>query len=120
MTSTTERAVRAYEAAWQEPDPVKRAALLDACFAVDGRIVTSGIPIRGRAALAQAMATFLADPRGLSARIVGPIDAKGPTFRFHSTITHRDGTVLPAFDAGEVDANGHIAVLITFGGPMPT
>ncbi|HTB59758.1 MAG TPA: hypothetical protein VLC06_17930 [Polyangia bacterium] len=42
MPSPTEIVAQTYVAAWQEPDPVSRARLLDGCFAVDGRIVSPG------------------------------------------------------------------------------
>lgn len=117
--SPTETAVRAYAAAWEEPDPARRAELIDACWAVDGRLVTYGGGLRGRVALAKAIADKFADPRGLTARIVGAVDTKGPIFRFRAELGYGDGTVLEVFDAGEVDAEGRIATLITFNGPMP-
>jgi hypothetical protein len=119
MPSPTEIAVRTYAAAWEELDPAERARMIDACFATDGRIATTGDGIRGRAALAAAIAEFRADPRGLRVRIAGAIDIQGRRFRFHTVIEHRDGTVANAFDAGEVDADGRIAILLAFGGSMP-
>jgi len=119
MPSPTETAARSYIAAWQEPDRDARARLIEACFAVDARIVTRGAGIHGRAALATAIDDFRADPRGLSAHLQGPIDVQGPIFRFRSIVQHRDGTSLEGFDAGEVGADGRIAVLLAFGGPLP-
>ena len=122
MPSPTEIAAQSYVAAWQEPDALTRARLLEGCFAVEGRIVSPGAVIRGRAALAAAIDAFFADPRGLSARLVSAIDAQGPIFRFRSVVEDRDGrTVFDALDAGEVDVEGRITVLLTFGGasPMP-
>ena len=37
-----ERAARTYFDAWVEPDRDRRAALLEACFAIDGRIALRG------------------------------------------------------------------------------
>src|SRR5919112_100663 len=99
MASPTEIAARTYVAAWQEPDPAIRARMIDACFAVDGRLASRGAGIRGRDALARAMDEFFADPRGLSARLVSAIDVQGSIFRFHAVLEHRDGTVLHSFDA---------------------
>lgn len=120
MPSPSEIAAQTYVAAWQEPDAVARARLLDVCFAADGRIVSPGAVIRGRAALAAALDDFFADPRGLSARLVGTIDAQGPIFRFRSLIEDRDGRIVfDGFDAGEVDGDGRITVLLAFGGAAP-
>jgi hypothetical protein len=50
------------------------------------------------------------------------IDAQGPIFRFRSVVEDRDGRIVfDGFDAGEVDVEGRITVLLTFGGapPMP-
>ena len=121
MPNPTEVAARTYVAAWQEPDGLTRARLLDGCFAAAGRIVSPGSVIRGRAALAAAIHAFFADPRGLSARLVSAIDAQGPVFRFRSVIEDREGrTVFDGLDAGEVDADGRITVLLTFSGAPPT
>ena len=71
---------------------------------------------RGRAALAAAVDDFFADPRGLSARLLTAIDVQGPLFRFRSVVEDRDGRIVfDGFDAAEVDADGRIAVLLTFG-----
>ena len=55
VSSPTEIAAQTFVAAWKEPDAATRARLLDACFAPDGRIVSPGNVIRGRAALAAAI-----------------------------------------------------------------
>ena len=52
MPSSTETAAQTYVAAWQKPDAAARARLIDTCFAAEGRIVSRGSVIRGRAALA--------------------------------------------------------------------
>jgi SnoaL-like domain len=120
MPSPTEVAARTYVAAWQEPDPAARARLIEACFAADGRIVAPGSVIRGRAELARAIGDLLADPRGLSARLVSAIDAQGPMFRFRSVVEDLDGRVVfDGFDAAEVDASGRITVLLAFSGAPP-
>jgi hypothetical protein len=119
MPTPTEIAAQTYVAAWQEPDPAARARLIEACFAADGRIVSRGAVIRGRAALAAAIDGFIADPRGLRPRLPSAIDVQGPLFRFRALVEDRDGRViLDGFDAAEVDADGRITVLLTFG-PAP-
>ena len=117
MASATEAAARTYAAAWQEPDPDHRARMIEDCFAVDGRIVTSGDGIRGRAELAAAISELRADPRGLAVKLLEPIDVQGRKFRLHSIVEQRDGSATRFFDAGEVDADGRITTLITFREP---
>ena len=117
MSSPAEIAAQTYIAAWQEPDAAARARLIDACFAEDGRLVAPGSVIHGSAGLAAAICDFLADPRGLSARLVGAIETQGPLFRFHSVVEDRDRRIVfHGFDAGEADASGRITVLLAFSG----
>jgi hypothetical protein len=108
-----------YVRAWQERDPEVRARLLKQCFAADGRFVTRGRVFRGRAALAELMATTHADPQLVALRVVGAIDAVGRTFRFRAVAERADGTSPETFEAGELDDAGYIATVLTFSGPLP-
>jgi hypothetical protein len=118
MPQAVEIAVDTFVRAWSERDPAVRAGMIEACFAADGRIVTHNSEIRGRTALADAMAKFLADPQIVRIRVTSAIDARGKTFRFRVMTDRRDGTSLESFDAGEIDAEGRISLLLTFGGPL--
>ena len=118
MPSAVEIAVDNYIRAASERDPALRAKLLEACFAVDGRLVSRNREIRGRAAVAEMFTRSLADPQLLRIRMTSAIDARGTTFRFSSAVDRRDGTSLEFFDAGEIDAAGRIALLLTFAGPL--
>ena len=118
MPSAVEVAVDTYIRAWSERDPALRAAMIEACFSPDGRIVMPNREIRGRAALAESMTRFLADPQVPRVRVISAIDARGTTFRFRAVTERRDGTRLESFDAGEIDATGRIAILLTFAGPL--
>jgi len=118
MASAVKIAVDTYIRAASERDAQARAALLDACFAEDGRMVTRSRELRGRAALAEMFTRFLADPDVLGVRLLSAVDAQGTTFRFRSAVERRDGTLLEAFDAGEIDDNGQISLILTFAGPL--
>ena len=118
MRSIVETAVNTYVRAANERDPEARAAMLEACFAPDGRIVSRSREIRGRAALADEIAKLHADPQLLGIRVVTAIDAGETTFRFGSIVERREGNNLEFFDAGEVDARGRIALVLTFAGPL--
>jgi hypothetical protein len=118
MASALQIAVDTYVRMWNEPDPAVRAAMLEACFAADGRLVTRSREIRGRAQLTEFMTKFLADPQVSKIRVTSPIDAQGTTFRFHAVVELRDGTQLESFDAGQIDADGRISLILTFAGPL--
>jgi hypothetical protein len=117
MPSAVEIAVDTYIRMWSEPDPAPRAAMLEACFAADGCMVTRSREIRGRAAFSNFMQSF-ADPQVLHIRVISAVDAKGTTFRFSSVVERRDGTTLENFDAGQIDADGRISLLLAFAGPL--
>ena len=118
MASAVEIAVDTYIRIWSEPDPAVRAAMLETCFAEDGRMVTRSREIRGRAAFSEFMESFLAGPQVQRIRVLSEVDAKGTTFRFRSAVELRDGTILEGFDAGQIDADGKISLLLTFAGPL--
>src|SRR5688572_8976442 len=118
MRSAVEAAVDTYIRAWSERDPEARARMLEACFAVDGRIVERHQTTLGRAALAALVERFLDDPQWARVRVTSAIDAVGTTFRFRAAIDRHDGTTLELFDAGEVDAAGRIRLILTFVDPL--
>jgi hypothetical protein len=118
MPSAVEVAVDTYIRAANERDPTVRAKLLDACFAPDGRMVTASREIRGRTALADFLTSFLADPKVSSIRVTSAIDARGTIFRYQAIAELRDGTILESFDAGELNADGQISLILTFAGPL--
>jgi SnoaL-like domain len=118
MPSPVETAVQGYIRASGERDPAARANLIEACFADDGRLVTRSGVIRGRAGVDALIARFLADPELLGFRLASVIDAVGTTFRYRSIVERRDGTTVEFFDAGEIDADGRIATLLVFRGPL--
>jgi hypothetical protein len=113
--SLAETAARRYIAAWLTADPAERMQLLEQCFAEDGRIVLGGAEMRGRAALAQAIEQFAADPRRLTARITDDVETQDPLFRFRAVFDHPDGTRHSSVqDLGEVDADGRITTIYSF------
>jgi hypothetical protein len=114
-----ELAARRYIEIWSERDRTARAALLEACFASTGRLVGRGRTLHGRAEVAALIERLLADPRGFTVRVTSVVDAGGTTFRFRSQGGFADGSgAFEALDVGEVDAEGRIAVLYAFTGPL--
>jgi hypothetical protein len=118
MATPVQTAAETYIRAAGERDPAARAKLLEACFAEDGRFVTRSSVIRGRAAIDAMIARGLADPQLVGFRLTTVVDAVGTTFRFRSLVERRDGTTLEFFDAGEINADGKIATLLVFAGPL--
>ena len=117
MGTAVETAVATYIKVFSERDPAIRAKLLDECFAADGRFLTQSRELRGRAAIAAMANAFFADPKLAGVRVTA-LEAKGTTFRFRSVVDHVDGTTSEFFDAGEIDADGRIALILTFPGPF--
>jgi hypothetical protein len=112
-------AARAYAAMWMEPDRDRRRTLLEQCWAVDGRMVARGRTLHGREAVWKSLEGFASDRRGRRIRLASEIDANDTSFRFRGVLEDADGTlVVEAHDVGEVDADGRIAVLYTFNGPL--
>jgi hypothetical protein len=118
MATLVELAVDTYVRAWRERDPVVRATLLEACFAADGRFVTRSRELVGRGALAELMARVHADPQNAGIRVISPVDAQGITFRFRAAVDRLDGTSPETFEAGQIDADGRISLVLTFTGPL--
>lgn len=118
MPSPVEVAVETYIRASGERDPGARAKLLEACFAEDGRFVTRSGVLQGRAAVDAMLARAHADPQFVGFRMASVIDAAGTTFRYRSLVERRDGTSSEFFDAGEIDADGRIATMLVFAGPL--
>ena len=54
----------------------------------------------------------------LRVRVNSAIDAAGTTFRFFGIVEFNDGTSAEAFDAGQIDAAGQIALILTFAGRL--
>ncbi len=118
MPGTVHEIVDTYIRACSAPDPALRVQLLAQCFAEDGRLVSRSREIRGRAALAEMLERFHANPELLGVRRLSVIDAGNSTFRFRAAAELRDGTVLESLDAGEIDASGKISLILTFAGRL--
>jgi hypothetical protein len=118
MASAVLMAVTTYVRAAAERDPVVRGELLESCFAESCRFVTRSSVITGRAGIDAMIARGLADPNILGFRLASVIDAAGTTFRFRTLVDRREGAPLEFFDAGEIDAEGRIATIFSFAGPL--
>lgn len=118
MPSPVEVAVETYIRASCERDPRVRAELLATCFAENGRMVTQSREICGRAAVAEMLDRFLASPDVVRIRVTSAVEARGTTFRYRAVADMKDGRSLEAFDAGEIDEEGRIRLILTFAGAL--
>jgi hypothetical protein len=118
MAGAVENAVRTYIRAVGERDEEVRATLLEACIADEARMVTRSRVIAGRAALAEMVKRFVEDPELEAFALTSAIDLGATTFRYSSIVKLRSGRVLEFFDAGEIDAEGKISLLLVFDGPL--
>lgn len=117
--SPIETAVDTFIRAWSEPDAAKRAAMLDACFAESGRFVMRNRELRGRAEVLALMTRVAEDPQVQRIRLTSVVDAVGTTFRYRAVADRPDGTTTPeTLDAGEIDPDGRIRLVLTFTGPL--
>lgn len=118
MANTIEATITTYIRAFTERDPAARAALIESCFAADGRLIGTAREIRGRAELDAMMARIANDPRWRCIRLTSAIDVRDRAFRMSGVVERHDGTTAESFDAGVVNAAGQIELLMTFVGPL--
>jgi hypothetical protein len=112
-----ELAVDTYICAARERRADERLALLNQCWAEDGRFITRSGEIRGRAEMNAMIGRFHADPNNVAIRI-NAIDARAKSFRFSVTTDRKDGSTLEVFDAGMIDDAGQISLILTFACPL--
>ncbi|HEY0251894.1 MAG TPA: hypothetical protein VGC41_10225 [Kofleriaceae bacterium] len=117
MSSPVAVAVATYIQANRERDPAVRARLLEECFAETGRFVTRS-KVYDRAGLTALLTDFVDNPNLVGFRVTH-LQSGGTMFRYRSIVERNDGTELEFFDAGELDADGRIATMLVFSGPLP-
>jgi catechol 2,3-dioxygenase-like lactoylglutathione lyase family enzyme len=112
---SVEALVRTYVAAWNENDPVRRAALLDACWNANGVIRIGERRLDGRAEVDAAIASFRARCPHDVARLTGAIQTCGEWIRFAGEVVRPDGTSYSRItDFGEIGADGRLLRIVTF------
>lgn len=120
MESVQSDAVADYVRAWQATDEAVRRRLVEASFAADGRFVMRTRELRGREPLLELMRTVHADPSLAAIELVSALDVHGNTFRFRAVGLRHDGSrTAETLETGLLDAEGRIALVLTFTGPLP-
>jgi len=113
--------VRAYDAAWNEPDQAARAELLAASLAEDAELVDpmSG-RFTGRDAIDERIAGFGERFPGARLTITSGIDEHNGFARYAWELTAADGSlVLDGVDIVERDDDNRLRRIVMFFGPLP-
>ncbi|MDI1262199.1 MAG: nuclear transport factor 2 family protein [bacterium] len=112
--------VTQYMAAWNEPEAVARAALLDRCWSDGGVYIDPGVLLNGREALAAHIARVRAARPGARLEFMSGIDVHHNVVRFLWRLVRADGTTGDtSIDFGEIGADGRLAKIVGFFGPAP-
>jgi hypothetical protein len=112
--------VKDYVAAWNEPDAVVRAKLLESCWAQDATYLDPNAELKGRAALAAHIAKTQASRPGAYLEFMSGIDVHHNVVRFLWRLVRADGTTGDtSIDFGEVGADGRLTKIVGFFGEAP-
>jgi hypothetical protein len=119
MTDVT-TTVDTYLAMWNEPEPAKRAALIEQAWARDGRYLDPVLEAEGYAALSDMVAGVHAQFPGHRFNRLSGVDAHHDQIRFAWELAAEDGTVAVAgIDVGELADDGRLARITGFFGELP-
>ena len=114
MPLELEEAVDGYVAAWNEPDPIVRAQLLDVAVTDDFEFTGPTGTFRGRQAVEGLIVALRTRMVGATVARVGPID-RG-VFRW-SIVTAEGATLLEGVDEVEAAPDGRLARISVAAGP---
>jgi hypothetical protein len=110
MNATIEK----YLAAWNEPEPAARRALLEACWSADGTYTDPRSHGANLAELDAIIAGFLSASPGAEFTLNDKIDAHHGYVRFYWTLHFANGTELPGMDYGEIAPDGKLKKIVGF------
>ncbi|MCW5622214.1 MAG: nuclear transport factor 2 family protein [Burkholderiales bacterium] len=109
-----------YCAAWSEPEPARRLALLQKTWAEKGTYTDPTAIVEGRDALHQHIGKFFEQFPGAKIVLSSGVDVHHDKLRFGWQLVAGDGSIaLEGMDYGELDENGLIQRIVGFFGPMP-
>lgn len=117
---TPAEAVKAYAAAWAEPDEGARRALLEKSWADDGVYMDPSAHVEGREALVKHIAGFLSQAGDTHLERASGVEVHHGSLRFRWRIVAADGSVVgEGFDYGELAEDGRLKKIVGFFGPFP-
>lgn len=112
--------VDTYLAAWNETDGKARARLIEQAWARDGRYVDPLLAADGHAAIGEMVAAVHSKFPGHRFRRTSGVDAHNGHVRFGWELAAPDGAITVAgVDVGEIGADGRLARITGFFGPLP-
>ena len=112
--------VETYVRAWHERDESTRRKLLEESWAADGVYTDPRVTVESREALVAHIAWFHEVRPDVRIEVRSDIDEHGRFFRFAFATVDPTGTVLlEGVDFGQLDADGRIASITAFFGPLP-
>jgi len=118
MTDIT-TTVDTYLAAWNEEDPGRRAELVAAAWAADGRYVDPMFESTGHEAFGELAAGVHAGYPGARFRRTTAVDAHHDEVRFGWELVAADGsTIVGGIDVGRVGPDGRLATITGFFGEL--
>jgi hypothetical protein len=103
-----------YVAAWSEPDPQARQALLQAAWHETGEYTDPMAHAAGREELDKLIARFLSQNPGAKFTLHGQADCHHDYVRFFWTLHFGNGTELPGMDYGEIGGDGRLRKIVGF------
>ena len=112
--------VETYLAMWNEEDPARRAELVAAAWAEDGRYADPVQEASGHTALSEMVAAIHQQLPGHRFSRTSGIDVHHDELRFGWQLAAPDGTVAVAgVDVGAVGDDGRLLRITGFFGPLP-
>jgi hypothetical protein len=103
-----------YIAAWSEPDPAARRALLEVVWSADGTYTDPLSHASNREELDTLIAKFLENNSGAKFTLRDKIDFHHGYVRFYWTLHLANDRVLPGMDYGEVAPDGKLSKIVGF------
>ncbi|MCP5366798.1 MAG: nuclear transport factor 2 family protein [Hyphomicrobiales bacterium] len=119
MTDDVAGVVAAYCGAWLETDGAARRALLDRAWGDGATYQDPTADVTGRDALDAHIAGFHAHAPGARILITSAVDSHHGQLRFTWKMVGADGAVVvEGIDFGELGADGRLARIVGFFGPL--
>lgn len=115
-----EHVVKAYAQVWAEPDRARRLSLLVASMTPDAEILGPGYHYKGHDHISREVERFHREQPGVRAVLASGLDVHHNLVRFAFAIVQPDGSVSSEGVDVLVLADGHIARVYTFFGPLPS
>lgn len=111
--------VSAYLAAWNEPEAARRAPMIAAVWADDGRLIDPPFAVQGHEAILGAMSGVHEQYPGHVFRQVSAVDAHHDQFRYAWEFVSPGGdVVLAGIDTGQVTDDGRLQRVAGFWGDL--